>query len=236
VAQEFQLAWADFCPASNSESRWASLTGIRPEQFARLIDLDMESLVHNTEKLRDVLKLGHTLTIQVDPDHSLFFEIDPQQCIADTGLIRNPGDSSCLPGGRVLLRPLPGSSSGDLLVNGSLSEVGLLQSPARFLIRKGWLNKIYSRDNVQAFRSALRRNRTNRRTLVRVGIGLNPRTKLTGNAILDQRARGVVHLAFGDERDYQLHLLNPGLPLVTLKKASLQIDNKWIMRRGKFLI
>ncbi len=236
VAREFRFAWADFCSARNSDARWAGLTGIRPEQFARLIDLDLESLVHNTEKLRDVLKLGKVLTIQVDAEHSLSFEIDPKSCFADTGLIRNPGDTSCLPGGRVLLRPLPKTPTGDLLINGSAAEVGLLKMPARFLIRDGHLNKIYSKENLDAFRSALRRSHANRRTLVRVGIGVNPRSKLAGNPVLDQRARGVVHLAFGNEEDYNLNLLNPALPVVTFRKASLQIDNKWIMKRGKFLI
>ncbi len=236
VAKEFRFDWADFWLAHNSNARWAGLTGLRTEQFARFIDLDLESLVHNTEKLRDVLKLGKVLTIHTDASHALSFKIDPRHCLADTGLIRNPGETSCLPGGRVLLRPLPDTATGDLLINGSVAEVGLLKSSARFLIRNGHLNKIYAQEDLAAFRAALRRNRTNRRTLVRVGIGLNPHGKLSGNPVLDQRARGVVHLAFGNEEDSKLNLLNPCLPVVTFKKASLQIDNKWIMKQGKFLI
>ncbi|NOY78900.1 MAG: hypothetical protein GXO76_13640 [Calditrichaeota bacterium] len=236
VAREFSFLWEEFSLSKNLNTRWAGLIGIRPDQFTRMVDVDSESLRHNTQKLHDVLRLGKRLTIETDSDHSLSFEIDHSACFADSGLVQNSGDIGCIPGGRVLIKPREQTASGDLLINGSLSSVGILQEPVRFLIRSGRLKKIYAKSDISDFRASLRSRNKNRRILVRVGIGLNPHGKITGNCFVDERTHGVIHLAFGDEIDFRSHILNPTLSVATLKRASVKIDNKVILRRGKLVV
>ncbi|GBD93591.1 hypothetical protein BMS3Abin05_01175 [bacterium BMS3Abin05] len=236
VAREFPFLWEDFCISNDSKTRWAGLIGIEADQFIKLIDGDNKALEHDTQKLRDVLTLGKRLTIQVDSDHSLSFEIQHPTCTADTGIVQKYGEMSFPPGGRVLVRAVEGSAAGDLLINGSLTAVGIPRSPVRFLIKGGRLVKIYSKEDIEAFRALLRTKKRNRRTLVRVGIGLNPRGRMTGNTFIDERANGLVHLTFGDSADYRSHILNPTLPAATLKKATVKIDNKVILKRGKLVV
>jgi len=235
VAREFSFLWEEFSFPKNLKTRWAGIIGIRPDQFTRMVDVDIESLRHNTQKLRDVLRLGKLLTIETDSEHSLSFEMEHSACLADSGLVQNSGDIGCIPGGRVLVKPVKETATGDLLINGSLSSVGILQEPVRFLIRNGKLKKIFAKSDISDFRTALRLRNKNRRTLVRVGIGLNPHGKITGNCFVDERTNGVIHLAFGDEVDFRSHILNPTLSIATIKKASVKIDNKLILKRGKLV-
>ncbi len=236
VARKFSFLWEEFSFPKNFHTRWAGLIGIRPDQFAKLVDVDIESLRHNTQKLRDVLKLGKTLTIQMDSGRFLSFEMEHSTCFADSGIVQNSGDIGCIPGGRVLVKPVEGTAAGDLLINGSLSSVGILQDPVRFVIGDGKLKKIYTKSDISNFRAGLRAKNKNRRSLVRVGIGLNPHGKITGNCFVDERASGVIHLAFGDESDFRSNILNPTLSIATIKKASVKIDNKLILKRGKLVV
>lgn len=236
VAREFTFLWEEFSFPKNLKTRWAALIGIRPDQFTKMVDVDIETLKHNTQKLRDVLMLGKTITIQMDSDHSLSFEMQHSTCIADSGIVQYPGDLGCIPGGRVLTKPIEETATGDLLINGSLSSVGILRDPVRFIIKDGKLKKIYAKSDVSAFRTSLRTQSKNRRTLVRVGIGLNPHGKISGNTFVDERTNGVIHLAFGDQSDFKSNILNPTLPIATIKKAWVKIDNKLILRRGKLVV
>ncbi len=236
VAREFLFLWEEFSLCENLATRWAGLIGIRPDQFTKLIDVDIEALKHNTQKLRDVLQLGKIIAIQTDSEHALSFEMDHSECLADSGVVRNSGDIGCIPGARVLVKPVEETACGDLLINGSLSSVGILQEPVRFLIKNGKLKKIYAKGDISNFRAGLRAKNKNRRTLIRMGIGLNPHGKITGNSFVDERTQGVLHLAFGDEIDFRSNILNPTLSIATIKKASVIIDNKVILNRGKLVV
>lgn len=236
VAREFSFLWEEFSFSKNLATRWAWLIGIRPDQFTKLVEVDIQALKHNTQKLHDVLRLGKVITIETDSEHALSFKIDHSECLADSGVVQNSGDIACIPGARALVKPVEEIACGDLLINGSLSSVGMLQEPVRFLIRDGRLKKIYAKGDISDFRIGLRARNKNRRTLVRVGIGLNPHGKITGNAFADERANGVIHLAFGDETDFHSNILNPTLSIATIKKASVKIDNKVILKRGKLVV
>ncbi|MBA3064791.1 hypothetical protein FP803_05115 [Candidatus Woesearchaeota archaeon] len=68
------------------------------------------------------------------------------------------------------------------------------------------------------------------------GIGTNPKAKITGNVLEDEKVLGTVHFAFGNDLSYNgtnnipLHLDG------VIKEPTIEVDGKTIMKNGKLLI
>jgi leucyl aminopeptidase (aminopeptidase T) len=75
------------------------------------------------------------------------------------------------------------------------------------------------------------KNATN---LGELGIGLNPKAKIVGNVLEDEKVLGTVHFAIGSNYDQDALALIHSDCIV--KKPTITIDGKKIMKKGKMLI
>ena len=72
-----------------------------------------------------------------------------------------------------------------------------------------------------------------RRILAEFGIGINHKSKLTGNMLTDEGCRGTVHFGFGSNSTVGgKNSVNFHLDFI-MKKPTVLIDNKKIIKDGK---
>lgn len=114
-----------------------------------------------------------------------------------TGICRNPGEVSALPGGEVSLPPLEGTSNGIVVWERVASDLGALAGPVRITVRDG---------RAVAFEGGAEANRLRRivedivdaDNIGEIGIGLNPASRIRDEITEAKKAFGTVHIALGD--------------------------------------
>ncbi len=114
-----------------------------------------------------------------------------------TGICRNPGEVSALPGGEVSLPPLEGTSEGIVVWERVASDLGALDGPVRITVRGGRAVAIEggaSAERLQAIVAAV----VDADNIGEIGIGLNPEARIGDEITEAKKAFGTVHVALGD--------------------------------------
>ena len=114
-----------------------------------------------------------------------------------TGICRNPGEVSALPGGEVSLPPLEGTSEGTVVWERVASDLGALEGPVTITVRAGRATAIAggaSADRLRAIVEGVR----DADNIGEIGIGLNPAARIGDEITEAKKAFGTVHIALGD--------------------------------------
>jgi aminopeptidase len=114
-----------------------------------------------------------------------------------TGICRNPGEVSALPGGEVSLPPLEGTSEGTVVWERVASDLGALEGPIRITVRAGRAVRIEGGPSADRLR-AIVESVHDADNIGEIGIGLNPAARIGYEITEAKKAFGTVHVALGD--------------------------------------
>jgi leucyl aminopeptidase (aminopeptidase T) len=114
-----------------------------------------------------------------------------------TGICRNPGEVSALPGGEVSLPPLEGTSEGIVVWERVASDLGALETPVRITVRGGRAVAIEGGPSAVRLRSIVD-SVVDADNIGEIGIGLNPAARIGDEITEAKKAFGTVHVALGD--------------------------------------
>jgi leucyl aminopeptidase (aminopeptidase T) len=114
-----------------------------------------------------------------------------------TGICRNPGEVSALPGGEVSLPPLEGTSEGTVVWERVASDLGALEGPVRITVRAGRAVRIEGGPSADRLRAIVEGVR-DADNVGEIGIGLNPAARIGDEITEAKKAFGTVHVALGD--------------------------------------
>ena len=80
-------------------------------------------------------------------------------------------------------------------------------------------------------------NSKNSFNLGEFGVGTNPFAKITGCTLEDEKVLGTCHFAFGDNTSYEGGTIDSTIHLdVIIKKVTVKLDSKIIIKEGKLLV
>jgi len=114
-----------------------------------------------------------------------------------TGICRNPGEVSALPGGEVSLPPIEGTSSGVVVWERVASDVGALEAPVTITVRDGRAVAIAGGASADALRRIVETT-ADADNIGEIGVGLNPAARIADEITEAKKAFGTVHIALGD--------------------------------------
>ena len=114
-----------------------------------------------------------------------------------TGICRNPGEVSALPGGEVSLPPLEGTTHGVVVWERVASDLGALEAPVTITIRAGRAVAIEGGPSAARLR-AIVASVVDADNIGEIGIGLNPEARIGDEITEAKKAFGTVHVALGD--------------------------------------
>jgi leucyl aminopeptidase (aminopeptidase T) len=114
-----------------------------------------------------------------------------------TGICRNPGEVSALPGGEVSLPPVEGTSEGTVVWERVASDLGLLEGPVTITVRGGRAIGIVGGPSAERLREIVATVR-DADNIGEIGIGLNPAARIGDEITEAKKAFGTVHIALGD--------------------------------------
>lgn len=214
-------------------ARLASMPGITEEMFEEgAITADYVEVEKLTLKLTEMLTKAKTAKI-VKEGHVLEMTLEGRKGVASTGIYKNPGEAGNLPSGEAYIAPVEGTAHGEMLVDGSMVGVGILQSPLHMKVVDGVLTEAKGEDRQKI--EVLFDNERNG-TLGELGIGTNHAARLTGVILEDEKIYGTIHIAFGTNTSFGgTNKANCHLDGV-IKNPTLYLDGLLVMENGKFMI
>jgi leucyl aminopeptidase (aminopeptidase T) len=155
----------------------------------------------------------------------------------DTGLLRKPGDFGNLPAGEVYVAPVEGTAEGTLVFDGSIASVGVLKKPVVVTVKEGFATNITGGPEAKKFNMLLSSvQKKEAYNVAELGVGCNPKARLIGNPLEDEKVLGTVHVALGDNStiggNVQAGIHLDGI----LLKPSLFLDREQVIKNGRWTI
>lgn len=220
--------------ASLKGTRIASMPTITKDIINRCIDIDYQGLKTVHERLRNILRSSKVIRIKTDKGTDLKTAV--KNIRGDVaGLLHNKGDFGNLPTGEVDSGIIKEKTYGTVVIDKSFAAFGKLDSPLTFKINKGIITDIKGKRSKE-LKNMLDKIGKKAYIMAELGIGTNPKAKVTGIILEDEKVKGTVHIAIGNDITYggdnnaPIHL--DGI----IGSPTLYCDDKIILDNGKLIL
>ncbi|MEH7125823.1 aminopeptidase [Bacillus sp. JJ1503] len=216
--------------AAKHKTRVATMPGLTLDMLVEgALKADYMDVKRNGDLLAKVLDEGKEVVIKTF-DKTLSFIIDGRKSKASNGLLLNPGDSGNLPSGETFLAPVEGTANGEIIIDGSIADIGKVESPILLKIKDGRLIEAEGKEGQKLLQLL---GDGDGRFLGEFGIGTNRAARITGNILEDEKVYGTCHIAFGTNISFGGRI-NAGVHLDAVAKTpEILIDGKLIVAEGK---
>jgi aminopeptidase len=246
IAKQMLLYDVEFLITSNSLShtkarrqatakgvRIASMPTVTEDIINRCCDIDYDLLKQKSQKLYKLLQPACILRVTTKLGTDIEFTIGKNKWFGENGgTFDFPGAFGNLPEGEVSFAPF--DCNGQYIVDVSFPGLGILDSPITFKVKSGFAYEITGKRSEEIIRR-LDSVGPKAYKIAELGIGLNPKAKVVGLVIEDEKVCGTVHIAlgnnmsYGQDNDVPLHLDG------VISSPDIYIDGKIIMENGKFI-
>jgi leucyl aminopeptidase (aminopeptidase T) len=222
--------------ASELGVRVGTMPGITEDTMLRCFTADYKKIVtlsnalaermEKTVNVRVITKLGTDVTMQ----------IKKRKVFSSTGVLRMIGESGNLPSGEVYVAPWEGKTNGVVVFDASFAGIGMIDEPIVIEIKEGFAKKISGGADAQTLINMLDKAGKNAYAVAEFGIGTNYKAKIIGEILEDEKVKGTIHIAFGNnismggKINVKSHI--DGL----VKRPTVFFDNEMIMDNGRFLL
>jgi leucyl aminopeptidase (aminopeptidase T) len=179
-----------------NNGRGVSLPGADYELLMRTLSIDYTPVKNLGEQLLAVLQQQTKIHITSDSGTDLTAGIRQNGVINDSGFFPR-GDKGNLPAGEVFFAPLPDTTNGKLVIDGSIAD-DVLDAPIVVTIKNGLAVKMDGGKAAKRLWEKLSKHGAAGRTVAEIGIGTNPVANITENLLEAEKAYGTVHVAFGN--------------------------------------
>jgi len=185
--------------ASENGARIATLPGITEKMMTTGgILADYREVERQTNKFQALLKKVRTVRVTSKLGTDITFKVNPQKWHTDTGICAK-GEFINLPGGEMFIAP--DDANGTYVVDGSMGDFGLLEKPIKVEVKDRQAVSITGgrADELAAMLDAKGKPGRN---IAELGIGMNPNSKIIGNTLEDEKVKGTIHVALGDNSTF----------------------------------
>lgn len=211
---------------------------ITPAMFRTgAITADYSLVSELCEKMGALMDKASNVRIASKKGTDITMSIQGRLVERDIGLLFKPGECGNLPAGEVYTAPVEGSAEGTLVFDGSIASIGLLKKPVTVTVRNGFATQITGGPEATKFDAMLgavqKREAYN---IAELGVGCNPKGRLIGIILEDEKIYGTVHVALGDNSTFggnvQAGIHLDGIML----KPTMFLDDKVVIKDGAWVI
>jgi len=220
--------------ATKTGARIASMPGIT-EDMMRIggLTADYEQIATLTEKVAGILEKAKTVRVTSPSGTDLAMSVEGRPPLKDTGLYHKPGEWGNLPAGEACLAPVEGTTNGVLVIDSMGSTV---TQPLKITVKNGWAKKFDGPDAAK-LEGILKAADKNAYNIGELGIGTNPKARITGKVLEDEKVLGTVHIALGDNTSYQGGHTRSKTHLDGIVfQPTVKVDTRPLMQKGKLLV
>jgi len=224
--------------ATKQGARIASMPSITEDMMSvGGLTADYKQVASLTDKLAALMGKAKTAKITTPSGTQLSMSIEKRPPLSDTGLYHRPSDWGNLPAGEVCLAPVEGTTNGTLVIDNMVdSALNLsITQPLQIKVKDGWARNFVG-PNATNLESILKTADKNAYNVAELGIGTNPKARIIGNVLEDEKVLGTVHIALGDNTSFAGGHTKSNIHLDgILFQPTVKIDKRLIMQNGKLL-
>lgn len=194
--------------ACKDGARIATMPGITSKLFASGGMLaDFNSIRESINRFGIHLRRRKKVRVTSPEGTDIRFEVNPRTWNKeDSGICNRPGMVTNLPAGKIFNSLIQGTAEGDLYIDGSFDSI-ILSEPLRFKVNGGIATDIKGGPEAQRVRHLFAeaanlmpsKDQSSVWTISQFGIGLNPNSRLIGNALEDEKVLGSCYFSIGLE-------------------------------------
>ncbi len=250
VAELMQKFDVVFCPTAKSLThtnarraasakgvRIATFPGITKDVMIRGMNADYKKIAALSIKLKNILEKGSFIKVTSPTGTDISFSIEGRTAYASKGLFHAKGESGNLPTGETYLAPVEGTANGVFVVDGSMAGLGLIKNAnIRIEVENGYATKITGGAIATKLRKQLDAVGKDARNIAEFGIGTNDSAKLSGVLLEDEKVMGTIHIALGNNVSMGGNVNVPIHLDGVVKKPTVWLDDKLLMKDGKLLV
>jgi leucyl aminopeptidase (aminopeptidase T) len=221
--------------ASEAGVRIGTLPGVTEEMLSRLMTGDLVEIRRRGWAIVTALNRGAEARITCPHGSDLRIGLEGRLGIVDAGELGNRGAFGNLPCGEGFIAPVEGTTEGTLVVDGSIAEIGLVDTPVSLTVREGHLVEATGPegDRLMELLTAHGPDGTN---VAELGIGTNEEAILTGNILEDEKIFGTCHVAFGASAAIGGTVQVPVHLDCVILEPTVEIDGETIVSGGDLLL
>lgn len=222
--------------ASHRGTRIASMPGFSRQMLAGPLMVDYNELRRLSLKISRCLDSASTAYLLSEQGTCLTMSLEERIGFGDFGIYTSRGDCGNLPAGEAFIAPMEGTAHGKVVVDGPISNIGLLKSPLTLTFEHGCMTKIEGGSEGVELKAMIDKAGCGATSLAELAIGTNPCAPLTGEILNDEKSLGSIHIALGDNMDFggsidcKLHVD------CVIKEATLYLDDYLIIDKGVVVI
>src|SRR5436853_3085054 len=221
--------------ASEAGVRIGTLPGVTEEMLGRLMTGDLDEIRRRGWAIVTALNRGTEARITCRHGSDLRIGLQGRMGIVDAGELGNKGAFGNLPCGEGFIAPLEGTTEGTLVVDGSIAEIGLLDTPVSLTVREGNLVEATGNDGDRLM-ELLTEHGQGGTNVAELGIGTNEEAILTGNILEDEKILGTCHVAFGASAAIGGTVQVPVHLDCVVLEPTVEVDGETIVSGGDLLV
>jgi leucyl aminopeptidase (aminopeptidase T) len=218
--------------ATEAGARGATMPGVTADMLARVMAVDFDTMAARSKAVAALLDAGTWAHVTCPRGTDVRVAIAGRAGISDDGDLSARGSFGNLPCGEGFIAPVDGEGT---IVAASLAPLGLSTEPARLTVAEG---RLVAADGGLGprFIELLLAHGELGTNLAELGVGTNDRARLTGNVLEDEKLLGTVHVAFGASAAIGGSVSVPIHLDVVILDASLEVDGRQVLDRGRYVL
>ncbi|MEK6892125.1 MAG: aminopeptidase [Nanoarchaeota archaeon] len=218
--------------ATNTGARIASMPGITEDMMQRTLNVDFYKIRETNNNLLSKLKNKSRIKITTGKGTSIEFNLKGRTWKPDSGIYTKKSAFGNLPAGEIFIAPLEGKTNGRIVADASVGGLGKVDKNIEIIVKGGFIESVRGGKIANIFTKLLKSKLY--KNVAELGIGTNPKAKITGEVLEDEKVMGTCHIAFGNNRHFGGKVDVPFHVDFVIRNPTIYADNILIMHNGKF--
>jgi leucyl aminopeptidase (aminopeptidase T) len=212
--------------------RFAGMSSMTEQVFVDALPVDYRRLDRDAGRVARAIGGAGACRITSAAGTDLVLDLGGRPAHVDGGRLGRPGAFGNLPAGEAYVAPLEHASEGVVVFDGSLAGYGRLTDPLRVEVAggrvvaaagggAGWLLDTLTSRGEEGL------------VLAELGIGVNPSARVCGINIVDEKALGTAHVAFGTNVSFGGRNAAGVHIDAVMRRPSITVDGRPVMEEGR---
>ena len=188
-------------------------------------------------KLAELFTGANSLHLTTPAGTDLKMSIAGRRGNALTGVVE-PGMFSTIPTIEANVSPVEGTAQGKIVADASIPYlgIGLLREPVHIVVEKGLIKTIQGGYQADVLRNDLEAKRDpNVYNVAEIGVGLNPKSEMTGVMLDDEGVLGSAHVGIGTSITLGGNVKAATHYDLVLWKPTIRLDGETVIENGELV-
>ena len=179
--------------------------GVEDYVIEGIVEVDHAAMAKMCDKIKELWEKTDVCRVTSAFGTDISFRLKGRRAQPELGIASEPGQVAYFPGGLVAIAPIEETINGTIVIDGSVTPGGLVSVPITCHLEKGVITDMESGPDANVWRSRLESTGDPKAFhLAHFTVGVNPRAKMSGIHIQDERVYGSVTFGIGhQDRDFE---------------------------------